>query len=143
VEITPSEVRLNPRTNDPYIWHFLPGREAFFSSVFAKNLSDHSISTYRLLYREVRNAFEAVPNIQSSTLDSIVPVRNTARRRFISVLTISIVISSRTRLQRHDRETPGGNARLSHEVYELRRRVWKETARRRRKLPVTSQPTTA
>ncbi|KAL2015886.1 hypothetical protein VTK56DRAFT_4661 [Thermocarpiscus australiensis] len=79
IEIKPSEVRLNPRSNDPYRWEFLPGKEAFFSKVFAKNLSDHSISTYRLLCREVGETFEAVPNMQSLNLDSIVSVYNTIR----------------------------------------------------------------
>ncbi|KAK3937054.1 hypothetical protein QBC46DRAFT_232461, partial [Diplogelasinospora grovesii] len=60
IEIKPSEVRLNPRANDPYKWKVLLGKEEFFSKVFAKNLSDYSISTYRLLYREVRKTFKAM-----------------------------------------------------------------------------------
>ncbi|KAK0628284.1 hypothetical protein B0T17DRAFT_149373 [Bombardia bombarda] len=72
-EIKPSEVRLNPRANDPYSWRALLGKEELLSKIFAKNLSDHSIGTYRLLCREVGRSFEAVPsNTQRSTVDSVI-----------------------------------------------------------------------
>ncbi|KAH8713494.1 hypothetical protein HC256_006643 [Beauveria bassiana] len=59
--VSPSEVRLSPRPQDGYGWKPCPGHENTFSLLFAKNLSDHSISTYRLLSRQVGNTFEAVP----------------------------------------------------------------------------------
>ncbi|EJP61272.1 uncharacterized protein BBA_09777 [Beauveria bassiana ARSEF 2860] len=59
--VSPSEVRLSPRPQDGYGWKPCPGYENTFSLLFAKNLSDHSISTYRLLSRQVGNTFEAVP----------------------------------------------------------------------------------
>lgn len=40
----------------------MPGMEACFSQIFAKNLSDHSIGTYRLLCEEVGKTFEALPS---------------------------------------------------------------------------------
>lgn len=48
INIMPSEIRLGPRVNGLYSWTFLPGKEAFLSSLFEKSLSDHSVSTYRL-----------------------------------------------------------------------------------------------
>ncbi|KAH8715422.1 hypothetical protein HC256_004244 [Beauveria bassiana] len=60
-QISPSEVRLSPRPQDGYGWKPCPGYENTFSLLFAKNLSDHSISSYRLLSRQVGNTFEAVP----------------------------------------------------------------------------------
>ena len=61
--IKPSDVRLNLRANDPYAWKVLPGKEAFYSQIFAKSLSDHSIGTYRLLCEEVGKTFEAVLSV--------------------------------------------------------------------------------
>lgn len=60
IAVTPSEVRLNPRPLDGYSWKACPGHESFFDLVFAKNLSDQSISTYRLLARHVGKTYEAV-----------------------------------------------------------------------------------
>ncbi|KAK3367361.1 hypothetical protein B0T24DRAFT_495341, partial [Lasiosphaeria ovina] len=60
IEVKPLDVRLNPRPNDPYAWKILPGREYSLSGVFAKNLSDYSISAFRLLCNEVGKTFEAV-----------------------------------------------------------------------------------
>ncbi|KAM3550747.1 hypothetical protein ARSEF4850_008188 [Beauveria asiatica] len=59
--VKPSEVRLSPRPQDGYGWRPCPGYESGFSLLFTKNLSDHSISTYRFLSRQVGNTFEAVP----------------------------------------------------------------------------------
>jgi len=58
----PKEVRLKPCAKDPYAWKVLPGKEEFSLSIFSKNLSNHSISTYRMLCREVGKSFEAVPS---------------------------------------------------------------------------------
>lgn len=54
-------MRLSPRPQDGYGWKPCPGHESGFSLLFAKNLSEHSISTYRFLSRQVGNTFEAVP----------------------------------------------------------------------------------
>lgn len=54
-------MRLSPRPQDGYEWKPCPGYEGNFSLLFAKNLSDHSVSTYRFLSRQVGNTFEAVP----------------------------------------------------------------------------------
>lgn len=61
IVVSPSEVRLSPRPQDGYGWKPCPGYESGFSVLFAKNLSDHSISTYRFLSRQVGKTFEAVP----------------------------------------------------------------------------------
>lgn len=60
VAVEPLDIRLKPRASDPYAWKVLPGQELFFSGVFTKNLSEHSISTYRRLCKEVGKKFEAV-----------------------------------------------------------------------------------
>ncbi|KAK3369573.1 hypothetical protein B0T24DRAFT_499269, partial [Lasiosphaeria ovina] len=62
IRIMPKEIRLKLRTKDPYAWKVLPGEEEFFSRIFSINLSNHSISTYRMLCREVGKSFEAVPS---------------------------------------------------------------------------------
>lgn len=59
-EVQPTEVRLNPRPKDPYFWKILPGNEGLYASILSKNLSEHSIGTYRLLSSEVGKGFEAV-----------------------------------------------------------------------------------
>ena len=58
------EVRLKPRIKDPYVWKVLPGKEEFFSGIFAINLSNYFISTYRVLCRKVRHSFEAVLSVR-------------------------------------------------------------------------------
>jgi hypothetical protein len=80
IEVKPSDIRLDPRANDPYAWKILPRKEHSLSGVFAKNLSDHSIGTFRLLCNEVGKTFEAVlSSTQSSSLDSIIPVCQVAQ----------------------------------------------------------------
>ncbi|KAI0534968.1 hypothetical protein GGR58DRAFT_28656 [Xylaria digitata] len=112
--IKPSGVRLSPRSNDPYIWRVLPGKEELFSKIFAKNLSDHSIGTYRLLCREVGESFEAVPpNTQRSTVDSVIPL-SAPEPSFSSMI---------DKLREE-------NAKLSHDVYELRSRAAAESRQR-------------
>ncbi|KAM4061275.1 hypothetical protein HRG_013743 [Hirsutella rhossiliensis] len=59
IRTEPSEVRLIPREKDFYSWSILPDKP-YLSRIFLKNLSDHSISTYRLLSREVGHTFEAI-----------------------------------------------------------------------------------
>ena len=66
IPIKPSEVRLHPNAADPYTWKILPEKEQFFSSVFSKNISEHSIGVYRLLCEGVSVTFEAVPSKGSS-----------------------------------------------------------------------------
>ncbi|KAK3939115.1 hypothetical protein QBC46DRAFT_388518, partial [Diplogelasinospora grovesii] len=62
----------------PYCWRALPSKKNFYSEIFAKNLSAHSIGTYRLLCREVGKTFEAVPSsAQCQTLDSITSLSST------------------------------------------------------------------
>lgn len=58
--MSPSEVRLSPRPLDGYRWKACQGHKHVFDLVFAKNLSDHSVSTYRLLARQVGKTFEVV-----------------------------------------------------------------------------------
>jgi hypothetical protein len=54
----------------------LCGKEDFFSQIFSKNLSEHSIGTYRLLIDEVGKTFEAVTNTNASeSLCTLIPVR--------------------------------------------------------------------
>lgn len=78
LRIPPADVRLKPRAIDPYRWKILPEKEETFVKVFAKNLSDHSVNTYRLLCREVGLTFEAVlANPQAKGLDSMTHVRYT------------------------------------------------------------------
>ncbi|EFY94587.1 hypothetical protein X797_010948 [Metarhizium robertsii] len=57
--VKPSEVRLNPRFHDAYVWRPFPGHEKLYAPIFGKNLSDHSIGTYRLLAEQVGGTFEA------------------------------------------------------------------------------------
>lgn len=38
----------------------MPGHEQLFAPIFAKNLSDHSVGTYRLLVKQVGATFEAI-----------------------------------------------------------------------------------
>ncbi|KAK1974869.1 hypothetical protein LZ30DRAFT_607035 [Colletotrichum cereale] len=64
--IEPINVRLNPQESDCYSWRFVQGKEAFFSKVFAKGLSDHSIGTFQLLCREVGKSFEATSTVEPS-----------------------------------------------------------------------------
>ncbi|KAL7940600.1 hypothetical protein V8C42DRAFT_356148 [Trichoderma barbatum] len=74
IEVCPSDVRLNPKRRDPYSWRVLYGKEDFFSQIFSKNLSDHSIGTYRLLIEEVGKTFEAVNTEILSSLSSLTPL---------------------------------------------------------------------
>ncbi|KKY22683.1 hypothetical protein UCRPC4_g03185 [Phaeomoniella chlamydospora] len=70
IKIEPSQVRLNPGMNDPYIWKVIPGKEERFSTIFSKNLSDHSVGAYRELSEGVDEYFEALP---SNVHDANVP----------------------------------------------------------------------
>lgn len=75
IEVHPSDVRTNPKRKDPYSWRVLCGKEEFFSQIFSKNLSEHSIGTYRLLIDEVGKTFEAVINTNASdSLSTLTPV---------------------------------------------------------------------
>ena len=56
--------------NDPYIWKVIPGKEERFSTIFSKNLSDHSVGAYRELSEGVDEYFEALP---SNVHDANVP----------------------------------------------------------------------
>ena len=59
------------------------GKEEMFSKIFAKNLSDHSIGTFRLLCREVGESFEALlSDNKGSLLGSLVSVCK-KRSRFV------------------------------------------------------------
>jgi hypothetical protein len=62
IEIKPSQVRLNPGGNEPYLWKILPEKQEQFSMIFSKSLSDHSISAYRELSEGVGVTFEAMPS---------------------------------------------------------------------------------
>ncbi|KAI1382514.1 uncharacterized protein F4822DRAFT_435499 [Hypoxylon trugodes] len=76
IVIKPAEVRLRPRTGDPYAWSILPQKRKTLAEIFAKNLSEHSISAYRTICEEVGRSFEAVGKAMSScsTIDHITTV---------------------------------------------------------------------
>jgi hypothetical protein len=59
--VKPSQVRLSPSVNDPYIWKFHPKKEEHYSAIFSKNLSDYSVGVYEELLADVNKTFEAVP----------------------------------------------------------------------------------
>jgi hypothetical protein len=59
--VKPSQVRLNPSVNDPYIWKFHPEKEEHYSAIFSKNISDYSVGVFEELLKGVNNTFEAVP----------------------------------------------------------------------------------
>jgi hypothetical protein len=62
ISIPPSQVRLSPDLKDPYRWVIRDDQKKLFEPIFVKNLSSHSINTYRLLSNGVkREAFRAVP----------------------------------------------------------------------------------
>ncbi|KAH8708388.1 hypothetical protein GQ44DRAFT_830806 [Phaeosphaeriaceae sp. PMI808] len=67
INVKPSEVRLSPSPNDPYAWKILPEKRRFFSEIFTKNLSQHSINAYKTLCEGVGISFEAV---YASTYDT-------------------------------------------------------------------------
>ncbi|KAK3358118.1 hypothetical protein B0T25DRAFT_449832, partial [Lasiosphaeria hispida] len=75
IRINPTEVCLKPCAKDPYAWKVLPGKEEFFSRIFAINLSNHSISMYRILCREVGKSFKAIlSDIEFATSGAITPI---------------------------------------------------------------------
>lgn len=74
IEVDPSDVRTNPKRKDPYSWKVLCGQEEVFSQIFSKNLSEHSIGTYRLLIDEVGKTFEAVSTDTHNFLGVLTPV---------------------------------------------------------------------
>ncbi|KAF2008351.1 hypothetical protein BU24DRAFT_360565 [Aaosphaeria arxii CBS 175.79] len=55
ITIEPAQVRLLPRSDDPYRWHSVPEKQHLFS----KNLSDHSIGAYKSLCSGIGKTFEA------------------------------------------------------------------------------------
>ncbi|KAI1382491.1 uncharacterized protein F4822DRAFT_444581 [Hypoxylon trugodes] len=71
ITVEPAEVCLVPRTRDPYAWNILPEKNEVLAKIFAKNLSEHSISAYRMICEEVGNSFEAVGKTMSSSLTAI------------------------------------------------------------------------
>jgi hypothetical protein len=73
LKIKPLDIRLNPRSTDPYSWNILAGNEAFVQAIFAKNLSDHSIGIYRFLCREVGQTFEAVSSRPACSIGNPTP----------------------------------------------------------------------
>ncbi|KAH8701370.1 hypothetical protein GQ44DRAFT_732936 [Phaeosphaeriaceae sp. PMI808] len=76
--IFPSEVRLSPSPNDPYAWKILPEKRRFFSEIFTKNLSQHSINAYKALCEGVGISFEAVyaSTYDTSKLDHLTSLRS-------------------------------------------------------------------
>ncbi|KAK0701939.1 hypothetical protein B0T26DRAFT_795827 [Lasiosphaeria miniovina] len=115
IKVKAADVRLNPRLNDPYAWRILPGEEHSLSRVFVKNLSDHSIGTFRLLCREIGKTFEAVlSSTQSSSLDSIVTLS-------VPEPSFSVMIN----------ELREENARLYQEVYELKSKARVESGQKK------------
>ncbi|XWW94420.1 hypothetical protein V2A60_008702 [Cordyceps javanica] len=86
IAVSPSEVRLSPRPRDGYGWKPCPGHESGFSLLLAKNLSDHSIRTYRFLSRQVGNTFEAVPAEVSAEDVSLTALENAALSRRVQQL---------------------------------------------------------
>ena len=74
--IEPSQVRLIPGPDDPYIWKVLPEKGELFSKIFSKNISDHSIGAYKELCEGVGTTFEAVqvtatPKINSANAQGV------------------------------------------------------------------------
>lgn len=57
LSIHPSLVRLHTTEDDAYAWTFAPQK----SHLFDKNLSDHSIGSYKELCENVGTTFKAVP----------------------------------------------------------------------------------
>ncbi|KAM3552015.1 hypothetical protein MY1884_007420 [Beauveria asiatica] len=118
IAVTPSEVRLNPRPLDGYSWKACPGHESFFDLVFAKNLSDQSISTYRLLARHVGKTFEAVSAEASEESANL------------------ILSPSSSKLYAENEQLRTENLSLSQQVQQLSDALEKETEQ---KLTVASQ----
>lgn len=97
IEIHPSDVRTNPKRKDPYSWRVLCGREDFFFQIFSKNLSDHSISTYRLLIDEVGKTFEAVISTDASdSLGALTPVciDDSKQPQYLCIAKTYVVVNS-------------------------------------------------
>ena len=84
IVVEPSQVRLVPSADDPYIWKILPEKRELFSEIFLKNISDHSIRAYKELYKGVGATFEAKPVIKKTVAtnaqDSIVVMRAKTRQ---------------------------------------------------------------
>lgn len=68
--IEPSQVRLIPGPDDPYIWKVLPEKGELFSRIFSKNISDHSIGAYKELCEGVGKTFEAVRVTATAKINS-------------------------------------------------------------------------
>jgi hypothetical protein len=62
VIIKPSQVRLNPGTNNLYIWKIILEKEEHFSIIFSKNLNDYSIGVYRELCDKINEYFKTLPS---------------------------------------------------------------------------------
>ena len=63
MDIPAASVRLNPKLHEGYTWKILDEKKGVYTSIFSKNLSDHSIGVYRLLSAEVGRTFEAVSSL--------------------------------------------------------------------------------
>ncbi|KAH8659478.1 hypothetical protein BGZ61DRAFT_567002 [Ilyonectria robusta] len=113
ISVKPSEIRLSPRATDPYTWKFLPEKEESLCIIFAKKLSDHSISAYRLLCEEVGVTFEAVLKAPSGSTPDI--------------CTLSTEMSFSSRILELKQE----NARLHQELCEWRDKANAESECRR------------
>lgn len=61
----------------------MPGHEKLFAPIFAKNLSDHSIGTYRLLMKQVGTTFEAIHQEPIDTGDTILLAGRTRTSLFL------------------------------------------------------------
>lgn len=68
ISISPSDVRLNPTKHEPYDWKFIPEQQEYFTRLFSKSISDHSVGAYRILLGGVGVSFEAVLSTESSSL---------------------------------------------------------------------------
>ena len=109
IAIEPSQVRLIPRAQDPYVWKILPEKRDVLSKMFSKNISDHSIGTYKELCKGVGVTFEAelvTTKISVANEDSItsVNVRRVSRlSRFLTILLDTKAV--RGQFQYEDRRT--------------------------------------
>lgn len=124
-------MRLNPRPQDGYEWKPCPGYGDSFSLLTAKNLSDHSISTYRFLSRQVGSTFEAVPaEVGAEDANPIAVVRGRLvldDARKLTILTTARRLSEfSAEIDRLQQE----NAALSGRIQELSDVLESETERR-------------
>jgi hypothetical protein len=91
INITPSKVRLVPRLTDLYKWEFIPKKRRYYEEIFKKNLSDYSISSYRVIYNSILAKDIKAVHVNTSGIT----VSEEARRNMTLFLIISVAIVNR------------------------------------------------